>query len=87
MSNNMTWTNDKPTVPGLYWYRCEDCGEVLKTIISLRDPGVHEPWVSFAFSDRYQPLAELSGQFAGPIPEPQKEYYLLPKPSDETGGN
>ena len=56
----LTWTDAKPTVPGWYWFRTDaDC----------------EPTVSYYDTKNWfgrEWMAQLDGQFAGPIPTPKE---------------
>lgn len=62
----MTWTSDKPTVPGWYWYRgYEDADRV----VHVMDNGESLVACSFEFSES---MFYLDGQWAGPIPAPEE---------------
>lgn len=64
----MTWTTEKPTEPGWYWYRAREhkmwVAEVIKTHTGLR---IHFEW-------GWQNLESVNrtSEFAGPIPMPEE---------------
>ena len=60
----LAWTDAKPTVPGWYWWkRSPDCAaEVIEVDIGVR--------LFAAISGGCVPVADMFGQFAGPIPPP-----------------
>jgi hypothetical protein len=63
----MTWTSEKPTVEGWYWYR-DDLGA--RVILVMDD--VKGLFAVDVFTGESLPLDGLSDQFAGPIPKPEK---------------
>lgn len=64
-----TWTKDKPTQPGWYWYRSPRPTLVVVCYIEI---GLRDNCVSFAYGERYQAMSEMEGEWAGPIPEPME---------------
>lgn len=78
----MNWTNEKPTKPGWYWYRdLKDRSEILQ--VGYMDGEL--VILSEEADCLYQQF--MDGQFAGPIPEPQKSGWqpieTAPKNADE----
>jgi hypothetical protein len=65
----MTWTHEKPTVPGWYWYHMPS----LHTEPSMVYFDAINVRVWFPRQDRYYSFDDLPGEFAGPIPEPKGE--------------
>jgi hypothetical protein len=61
----LTWTTEKPTAPGWYWWRFRGHS----TIIHLNDSLL---WQLPSETGFVQYLRELSGQFAGPIQKPKE---------------
>lgn len=61
----LVWTDEKPTVPGWYWWRTDS---LPPHIIAIGREGTQ--WVvSFTAATGYSDRIPF-GQFAGPIPEP-----------------
>lgn len=66
----MTWTTQKPTKPGWYWYRELEVGP------KIRFPRIREMTyangVLMSYSGMTHPsiVANTEGEWAGPIPEP-----------------
>ena len=59
---SLVWSDAKPTVPGWYWWKNED-------------DNFYIVWYSddvFNVSGRVHGAKNISGQFAGPIPEPEE---------------
>jgi hypothetical protein len=67
--NAPKWTSKKPAAPGYYWY----------SGTGAERPGVYEVYecrsvLYMQFGNSFSPpVSELSGQFAGPIPEPKED--------------
>ena len=74
----MTWSKDKPTVPGWYWYRGDYAGisAGVQPVVVYVAYGLHwgetskslavqQPFMDFADS-----LEQLPGEWAGPIAPP-----------------
>ena len=62
----LTWTDEPPTKEGWYWYRPSTSRESGMRFVA-DDLYVH--WVA---AGKWIPVAEFSGQWAGPIPEPKE---------------
>ena len=62
----MTWTTEKPTKPGWYWYRGECGGHTVKVIHYIDDDG-DGPYL--ATSEDLN-LTDLDGEWAGPVEPP-----------------
>lgn len=62
----MEWTTDKPSKPGWYWWRTEGSVEITRVYIMVWNEADQEvrPWCSWGW------IAQLEGEWAGPIPEP-----------------
>lgn len=66
----MTWTTDKPTVPGYYWYKCaaheaivvQVCGFSASLVVCLF---MLDEWIQL---DSYQ--RRTGSQWAGPLEPP-----------------
>ena len=68
----MTWTNEKPTAAGWYWYRDHIDTRIVSLIenaVMVRgELGIFDPLNIY-----YVLLvSESMGQFAGPIPKPEE---------------
>ena len=72
---SLVWTKDKPTKPGQFWfYRVSNLDIshiVVKTWYKgfFNKPETGELWVLFRGSS--SPISECTGEWAGPIPEPE----------------
>ena len=64
----MTWTNEKPTVAGWYWYRDEYGARVILTIQGPRGLIANDS----GSSGHFLSLDYFPAQFAGPIPKPEE---------------
>ena len=58
---SLTWTKEKPTVNGWYWYRSQAYGKVIGKVYNGR---VH-------WNRDSSRIARLVGEWAGPIREPR----------------
>ena len=74
----LTWTDEKPTKPGWYWYEDEDYGPVpvyVEWTGFVDVPAARQLSVTMACGDDFdQPLdevANLTGQWAGPLNMPK----------------
>lgn len=72
-----TWTTTPPTVPGVYWWRSLGCSGTVVWVgpLGLTDahmlgvgPGAFG--VSYTGSDVPRPLADVSGEWWGPLVPP-----------------
>ena len=60
----MTWTTSKPTTEGWYWYRnVNGCIEM----VFVREDHAGESVAHFDDMDDVTPIAELGGQWQGPL--------------------
>jgi len=63
-TNQLVWTNEKPTKPGWYWYKYRQYEprvvEIIQCLHGLKFPYWGNP----------VKIEDADGQFAGPIPEP-----------------
>lgn len=70
------WTNEQPTVPGIYWNRLMDGDEEEREPIMVRVTAVNGVLycdeLSVCMSRIMGPLDVVSGQWAGPIDEPKE---------------
>ena len=67
----MNWTNEKPTVPGWYWWRqlaVDHPGVIVS--VSFINGGMHLSFVAEYGTYVYSEIGREESQFAGPIPEP-----------------
>lgn len=64
---NLTWTRDRPTVPGWYWMRTQSGAfeEIVEVFRRRGDLYVSEP-------DDLYPLSGYAGEWAGPLPHPEE---------------
>jgi len=72
MNSKYTWTNDKPTSPGWYWYRhprWEDLVPVVVDIVII--PQTRELTILWAATNQAVKDYLGSGQWAGPIEPPE----------------
>ena len=78
----ITWTTDKPTVPGWYWYRYYSSltcmPKVAITVMGKVETGCDYQSYTFTwltgvdYEVEAKNVTELSGEWAGPIPEPEE---------------
>lgn len=67
----MNWTNEKPTKPGWYWWREDNAVVWLIYIYSAADGRMGCDCYRPKRARLRRPIGKyLTGQFAGPIPEP-----------------
>jgi hypothetical protein len=66
----LTWTREKPTVPGWYWWRGNKQDFAQTTYVQFSEAG--NGCVSFTEGQRYKPLREVCGEWAGPLAEPKE---------------
>lgn len=66
----MTWTTEKPTVPGYYWYRIQgNDDQIVEVVFSKRDGCFEVYWMA---DNGGWPLQFTNGaEWAGPIKPPQ----------------
>jgi hypothetical protein len=69
----MTWTTEKPTVPGWYWWKSKQYSPVIVEIYRLEVRG--ESYLLIGVED-------AEGLWAGPIPLPEEENTLDTEASD-----
>ena len=68
MTSLLTWTTDKPTTPGLYWYR----GSVSNGNTVITQVYDSETVICAAFmNDVWEEVGLISGEWAGPLELPQ----------------
>jgi len=81
----MNWTNKKPTKPGWYWHRFTPDNEV--RVIRLFDGLLGKIWQEGVYDDTEAPYEYFTGQFAGPIPEPEHTEWqpIETAPKDRDG--
>mgnify|MGYP001619479552 CR=1 FL=1 len=65
------WTDEKPTVPGWYWWRRKSTSQ-RKKIIHVLAKG-RKPYLFYVYGLRYSSYRVFTGQWAGPIPAPEEE--------------
>ena len=68
--NKMTWTTEKPTKDGWYWYKDRNFLTTMARIYDFEEDEiilVHIP----EFKKRFE-ICDLNGEWAGPIPEPRE---------------
>lgn len=62
----MTWTTDKPTVPGYYWYKATEQGPAICDVSNTR-----VFWAGLDESDSIDLVCKAEGsQWAGPLQPP-----------------
>lgn len=68
----MTWTDDPPKKVGTYWWRWDQCNP--HRIYNVRIMStIHTLLVAYApTSYAAEPVEDIGGQWAGPIPEPRE---------------
>jgi hypothetical protein len=70
----MEWTFMKPSVPGLYVYRIGHQHGVRAAVVTWAGSGKNKQLEAMLTGTRLsQPVSALSGEWAGPIPEPQEK--------------
>lgn len=66
----MTWTTNKPTTPGWYWWRRNKDKNLTCHEIGYRHE--HDGLWILSLPDEYVRIDEYGGEWAGPIPEPEE---------------
>ena len=61
----VTWTSEKPTVPGWYFWKQQPRGH--ETVVRVFDT-----YVYWGGGLRTEDISNVSGQWAGPIPAPEE---------------
>ena len=70
MVGKMTWTPNKPTQPGWYWYRFKGNSSWLE-VREILEGGFWSTEDESGCTE-YINVNELHGEWAGPIPEPEE---------------
>ena len=65
----MTWTTEKPTVPGWYWWRYEKGRKA--TMLNVSQSHIQQMDI-FTEGSLVMFLNEVPGHWAGPIPAPEE---------------
>jgi hypothetical protein len=65
----MTWTTEKPTVPGWYWWRRPYGKREIQTIIRVKEYKF-QPGIVFIYSGRR--IEDCRGEWAGPLEPPEE---------------
>ena len=63
-----TWTNEKPTQEGWYWFNDGFDGDITVVVVHSGRSGLHAN-IAFRIDD-YMSLDELKGRWAGPLHPP-----------------
>jgi hypothetical protein len=74
-AKELTYTKEKPTTQGWYWFRGTACGLDYDNTIVFYDAAGSEP--TFAFRRTWMNACHLTGEFAGPIPQPKEPSQSL----------
>ena len=74
--STLHWTTQPPTEPGYYWWRAEQIDPRWPEIVEInRFVDIHgTPFLGgyVAGSARRRHINEMTGEWAGPIPEPEE---------------
>jgi hypothetical protein len=68
----MTWTTEKPTVPGWYWWKPKQYYPVIVEIYRLEVRGKHYLMIGNCNEHHEGDLEYAEGEWAGPIPPPEE---------------
>lgn len=66
----MTWSTDKPTKPGFYWYRTHDCETEIMKVTGNRNDRLWAQSTDDGF-DGALPVKHLHGEWFGPLEIPE----------------
>ena len=68
----LTWTTNKPTQPGWYWWRNKPGAEKIERVQLFDFVWLKEPYLGVETQYARYPVSTIIGEWAGPL-EPPKE--------------
>lgn len=69
----MTWTRDRPVLPGWYWFKAANSSHIVEIYKSGRQETLHARWIGFAvvrFRLRQCLVSKMDGEWSGPLMPP-----------------